>query len=429
MSLSELQAKNAKPKERAYKLADGGGLFLLIQPNGAKLWRMKYRYGGKEKLLSFGAYPEVGIAAAREKRTLAKAMLIEGKDPMANRSEMNPEEAETFLAVAKRWHNNRASALDPAHARRVWSRLERDVFPVIGDKSMHQITPPDVLALVRKIEARGALDISRRAKQGVGQIFQFAIASGLASADPTAHLRGALKPRPRVKHMTRVPLGELPTFLEKLRAYDEQGNRRSSTTRDALMLTLLTWVRTKELRMAVRSEFEDLDGKAPHWRIPGERMKMAREHLVPLSVEAAEIAKRAITSSSGEFLFPGATPEKPMSENTMIYALYRLGYHSRQTVHGFRGLASTWANEQLVEFGEPAMWIRKYHEDWVEMQLAHSEENEVRGAYNAAEYIVPRRRMMQDWADFLGGQKDVTGPKISGTGNVIDIRSARRKAA
>lgn len=150
---------------------------------------------------------------------------------------------------------------------------------------------------------------------------------------------------------------------------------------------------------------------------------------MPLSVQAAEIAKRAIASSPNDFMFPGTTPEKPMSENTMIYALYRLGYHSRQTVHGFRGLASTWANEQLVEFGEPAMWIRKYHEDWVEMQLAHSEEDEVRGAYNAAEYIVPRRRMMQDWADFLGGERDAGGPKISGRGNVVDIRSARKRAA
>lgn len=429
MSLSELQAKNAKPGERAYKLADGGGLFLLIQPNGAKLWRMKYRHGGKEKLLSFGAYPQVGIAAAREKRTLAKAMLVEGRDPMENRSEMRPEEGETFLVVAKRWHKNRESALDPAHAKRVWSRLERDVFPALGGKLIHEITPPDVLAMVRKIEARGALDISRRAKQGVGQIFQFAIASGLASTDPTAHLRGALKPRPRVKHMSRISLSELPIFLDKLRAYKGEGDRRSSITRDALMLTLLTWVRTKELRFAVKREFENLDGKAPLWRIPGERMKMGREHLVPLSVQAAKIAKRLIASSSGKFLFPGTTPEKPMSENTMIYALYRLGYHSRQTVHGFRGLASTWANEQLVEFGEPPMWIRKYHEDWVEMQLAHSEENEVRGAYNAAEYIVPRRRMIQDWADFLGGQNVVGDPHTSGADNVVDIRSARKRAA
>ena len=205
--------------------------------------------------------------------------------------------------------------------------------------------------------------------------------------------------------MSRLPLTELPQFLLKLKKYEEEGDRRSAITRDAVTFALLTWVRTKELRFAVRSEFEDLDGKAPVWRIPAERMKMGREHFVPLSKQAATIARRMIIASTGEFLFPGVAPKKPLSENTMIYALYRLGYHSRQTVHGFRGLASTWANEQLVEFGKPAMWIRRYHEDWVEMQLAHSEENEVRGAYNAAEYMAPRRRMMQDWADFLADQE------------------------
>ena len=417
MPLTELQAKNARSRERAYKLADGEGLFLLVQPNGTKLWRMKYRYRGKEKLLSFGAFPALGIAAARVKRTAAKALLAEGKDPMQNKSQIGLERGDTFLSVAERWHENRKSALDPAHASRVWSRLERDVFPVLGDKMMHEITPPDVLEMVRKIEARGALDISRRAKQGAGQVFQFAIACGLASADPTANLRGALKPRPRVKHMSRVPLSELPALVDKLRAYQEEGERRSAITRDAVLFALLTWVRTKELRFAVKSEFEDIDGKAPLWRIPADRMKMGREHLVPLSEQAAGIAKRMIGATAGEYLFPASTPGKPLSENTMIYALYRLGYHSRQTVHGFRSLASTWANEQLVEFGKPPMWIRKYHEDWVEMQLAHSEENEVRGAYNSAEYIVPRRRMMQDWADFVLAAK------------VIDIGRARKRAS
>lgn len=417
MPLKEIQAKKSKPRDQAYKLADGEGLFLLVQPNGSKLWRMKYRFGGKEKLLSFGAYPAVGLAAARDKRTAAKAMLAEGKDPMRNKAEASAGDTNTFLKVAERWHENRKSALDPAHADRVWSRLQRDVFPIIGEKLIHEITAPDVLEMIRKIEARGALDISRRAKQGVGQVFQFAIACGLAANDPTAHLRGALKPRPRVKHMSRLPLSELPTFLEKLRAYQEEGERRSSVTRDAVLFALLTWVRTKELRLAVKSEFEDLDGKVPVWRIPANRMKMGREHLVPLSAQAAQIAKSMISTASGDYIFPGTTPTKPLSENTMIYALYRLGYHSRQTVHGFRGLASTWANEQLVEFGKPAMWIRKYHEDWVEMQLAHSEKNEVRGAYNAAEYMVPRRRMMQDWADFLNG------------GKVVDIRKARKRAA
>lgn len=417
MPLTETQAKKAKPRERAYKLADSEGLFLLVQPNGTKLWRMKYRIAGKEKLLSFGAYPALGIAAARDKRKAAKALLAEGKDPMKAKGDVISENGDTFYMVAKRWHENRQSALNPAHAERVWSRMERDVFPEIGQKLIHEITAPDVLEMIRKIEGRGALDISRRAKQGVGQVFQFAIACGLASSDPTAHLRGALKPRPRVKHMSRLPLVELPAFLEKLRAYQEEGDRRSAITRDAVLFALLTWVRTKELRLAVKSEFEDLDGPDPVWRIPAARMKMGREHLVPLSAQAAQIARNMVSTATGNYLFPGTHPDKPLSENTMIYALYRLGYHSRQTVHGFRGLASTWANEQLVEFGKPAMWIRKYHEDWVEMQLAHSEKNDVRGAYNAAEYLAPRRRMMQDWADFLDGRK------------VVDISKGRKRAA
>ena len=417
MPLTETQAKNAKPRERAYKLADSEGLFLLVQPNGTRLWRMKYRFAGKEKLLSFGAYPALGIAAARDKRKAAKALLAEGKDPMKAKGEVTSENGDTFYTVAKRWHENRQSALNPAHAERVWSRMERDVFPYLGQRLIHEITAPDVLQMIRKIETRGALDISRRAKQGVGQVFQFAIACGLASSDPTAHLRGALKPRPRVQHMSRLPLVEIPAFLEKLRAYQEEGDRRSAITRDAVLFALLTWVRTKELRLAVKSEFENLDGTEPVWRIPAARMKMGREHLVPLSAQAALIARKMVSSAAGDYLFPGTHPDKPLSENTMIYALYRLGYHSRQTVHGFRGLASTWANEQLVEFGKPAMWIRKYHEDWVEMQLAHSEKNDVRGAYNAAEYLTPRRRMMQDWADFLDGRK------------VIDIRKGRKRAA
>lgn len=402
MPLSDLKVRNAKPNERPYKLADGEGLYLFVQPNGSKLWRMKCRLAGREKLLSFGPYPAVGIAAARARRAAARELIAQGKDPVqANLTRVDVGGQDSFKSVAERWHDNRKSSLDPAHADRVWSRLERDVFPSLGARRMDEITPPDVLAMIRKIEARGALDISRRAKQGVGQIFQFAIACGLTANDPTTHLRGALKPRPRVKHMSRLPLHELPAFLTKLAGYRDGDGRRSALTRDALRFALLTWVRTKELRFAVQYEFEDLEGQRPVWRIPAERMKMGREHVVPLSKEAAEIANRLIRSTRGELLFPGTISGKPISENTMIYALYRLGYHTRQTVHGFRGLASTWANEQLVEFGQPPSWVRKYHEDWVELQLAHSERNEVRGAYNAAEYIEPRRRMMQDWADFL----------------------------
>lgn len=409
MALSEIQIKKAKASDRPYKLADGEGLFLLVQRNGSKLWRLKYRFRGKEKLLSFGPYPDIGIAAARELKKLAKATLAQGKDPMVHKPGRDFEEERTFRSVASMWHRNREGSLDPAHAIRVWSRLERDVLPFLGEMMMHEITPPEVLKVIRKIEERGALDISRRAKQGIGQVFQFAIASGMCETDPTAHLRGALKPRPRVRHMSKLPLAELPDLLTKIDRYEEEGERRSEITRAALKFALLTWVRTKELRFATKQEFEGLDSGAPVWRVAAERMKMRREHIVPLSRQAADLVRDLIATANGEYLFPGQKPKQPISENTMIYGLYRLGYHGRQTVHGFRGLASTWANEQLVEVGQPPIWMRRYNSDWVELQLAHSEENEVRGAYNAAEYLAPRRLMLQDWADFLDQQRSDRG--------------------
>ena len=404
MPIKEIQARTASPGEKAYKLADGGGLFLLVQPSGSKLWRMKYRFGGKEKLLSFGPYPKISLSAARELRLNAKHMIASGKDPMAGMESADVPAHKSFSQIAKRWHKNRASSLDPAHAARVWSRLERDVLPVLGDMHIERISPPDVLAMIRKIEERGALDISRRAKQCVGQVFQFAIASGWATTDPTTHLRGALKPKPRVQHMPRLPTADLPHFLAKLHRYTEENPSRSLITRNALRFTLLTWVRTRELRFAVSREFEGLGTDNPVWRIPADRMKMKREHIVPLSLQAAAIAEEMLETNDEPFVFPGNKARNPLSENTMIYAVYRMGYISRQTVHGFRSIASTWANEQLVEYGDPPIWMRRYHQDWVELQLAHSEENEVRGAYNAAEYLTPRRRMLQDWADYIDAQ-------------------------
>ena len=401
MPLKDLEIKNAKPADRPFKLSDGEGMFLLVQPNGSKLWRMKYRLGGKERLLSFGSYPEIGVAAAREKRRAAKQLLAEGKDPMAGKPKPEAATFDTFQKIAKLWYTNRKDSLCDAHAVRIWARLERDVLPELGNLDIRSIEPPDVLAMIRKIEERGALDISRRAKQSVGQIFQFAIASGLASNDPTGHLRSALKPRPRVKHMGRIQLAELPELLAKISLYKDEGTHRSEVTRDALLFAMLTWARTGELRHATKAEFEGLDGKEPIWRIDAARMKMKREHIVPLSRQAADLVKRRIEATEGDYVFAGTKPKQPLSENTMIYGLYRLGYIGRQTVHGFRGIASTWANEQLIEIGDPPVWVRRYHEDWVELQLAHSENNAVRGAYNAAEYLAPRRRMMQDWADYI----------------------------
>lgn len=401
MPLTDMKIKKANPAEKNYKLADGEGLFVLVKANGSKLWQMKYRYRGKEKLLSFGSYPNIGIAAARERKKIAKGVLAEGKDPMVHKPGRDFSREETFRVVATDWHQNRIASLSPDHAKRVWSRLERDVLPVLGDLQLDEITPPIVLTVLRKIEERGALDICRRAKQGIGQVFQFAIASGICKTDPTASINAALKPRPRVQHMAKLPLIELPVLMSKIDRYVEEGERRSEITKSALSFAMLTWVRTKELRLATKQEFEGLDGGAPLWRVPGARMKMGREHLVPLSQQAAKIAKNMIEQADSDYLFAGSKPKQPLSENTMIYALYRLGYHSRQTVHGFRGLASTWANEQTIHVGSELTIARKYDKDWVEMQLAHCEEDEVRDAYNSAKYLAPRRVMMQDWANFV----------------------------
>jgi integrase len=392
MPLKELEVRFVKSRKRPFKLSDGGGLHLLVQPNGSKLWRLKYRFDGRERLLSFGKYPVTSLAIARAKRDEAKALLAGGVDPGAVRHEKaGDQRAQNFEAIARAWHANREAGLNVAHAKRVMSRMERDVFPIIGNRPIVEIKAPDVLALIRRVEARGALDISRRLKQGIGQVFRFAVASGWADSDPTVHLFGALKPKPRVQHMARVPLQELPALVGAIGDYDGEATpRRREITRAALMFTLLTWARTSETRFATWAEFEGLDGPNPLWRIPRERMKTHREHLVPLSHQVVAILRARRAAANSDHVFPGTKLGQPISENTMIYACYRMGYLRRQTVHGFRGLSSTWANE-----------AQTYKSDWIEMALAHTDDDEVRGAYNSALYLLPRRRMLQDWADLI----------------------------
>lgn len=397
MALKDLEIKYAARRAREYKLFDGDGLYLLVKPAGSKLWRFKYRFGGKERVLCIGPYPAISGIVARQKRREAQHLLDGGIDPAAvkkrNKASKEaahvPQSLNLFEPIARAWHANRVCELDPAHAARVMSRMERDVFPSLGQRDITTITAPEILAVVRKVEARGALDISRRMKQGIGQVFRFAIASGWATHDPTSGINDALKPKPRVRHMPRVPLAELPELVAAIHAYDGEENlRRRETTRDALLFTLLTWVRTSETRFATWDEFENLEGPEPLWRLSAERMKMTREHLVPLSRQVAELLIRRRRTSNEVFVFPGEKRGKPISGNTMIYACYRMGYLGRQTVHGFRGLGSTWANE-----------AEHYRPDWIEMALAHEDEDEVRGAYNSALYLTPRRRMLQDWAD------------------------------
>jgi integrase len=283
--------------------------------------------------------------------------------------------------------------LDPSHAARTLARLERDAFPEIGAKDLEAVTSADVLAMVRKVEARGALDVSHRLKQHVSQVYRFAIPQGWADSDPAAYLADLLAPKPRVRHMARVGMVELPKLVRAIDCYDgDETPRRRAVTRAALLFTLLTWARTNETRLATWDEFEGLDTPEPLWRVPAERMKMGREHLVPLSAQTVAVLKAMREISKTGYMFPGDKAVQPISQNTMIYGCYRMGYRGRQTVHGFRGIASTWANEAEC-----------YRPDWIEMALAHADEDEVRGAYNAALYLTPRRRMLQHWGDLITG--------------------------
>ncbi|HWT42150.1 MAG TPA: integrase arm-type DNA-binding domain-containing protein [Sphingopyxis sp.] len=415
MALKDLEIKYAARRSRDYKLFDGEGLYVLVTPRGSKLWRLKYFFDGKEKTLSLGKYPAISAAAARQMRREAKKLVADGIDPgehrRSNKGRLPPQTL--FEPIARAWHANRCEALDAAHASRVMSRLERDVFPVLGQRDIKSITAPEILEVVRAVEARGALDVSRRVKQSIGQVFRFAIASGWATNDPTTSINDALRPRPRVKHMPKVPLAELPELVAAIRSYDGEADaRRRATTRDAMMFTLLTWARTSETRFASWDEIDDLDGEMPLWRLPAERMKMHREHVVPLSSQVVELLLRR-RARGGHYIFEGDKPGHPISENTMIFACYRMGYRGRQTVHGFRGLASTWANE--AECFKP---------DWIEMALAHADEDEVRGAYNSALYMSPRRRMLQRWADEIYQESPLVTPRAQMRSSLRQVSKA-----
>lgn len=380
MKLTNVACKNAKPKSDDYKLADGAGLYLLVRPGGTRTWKMKFRVDGAERSLTFGNYPHVSLAQARELCQKAKGLLSDGVNPAKM---LRPVEL-TFKALATEWHNGRKATLNLAHWERVLSRLEGDVFPIIGNTEIGKIEVLDILTIARNIEERGSIDTARRVCQTISQVFRFAISKGLAKINPVDNISGALRPKPRVKHRAKIKSDEIISLYNKINTYD--GDK---ITLLALKFTLFTWVRTGETRFAKWSEFEDIDGPDPIWRLSPERMKMYREHIVPLSRQAVLVLNEAKKLSNGVFIFSSNPNLKSMSSNTMLYALYRMGYHSRQTVHGFRGLASTSANESELWSG-----------DWIEMQLAHNED-EVRGAYNSALYLSPRRRMLQWWADLI----------------------------
>ncbi|MES1927287.1 integrase arm-type DNA-binding domain-containing protein [Salinisphaera sp. T31B1] len=396
MTLTAVQVKQAKPRKKQYKLSDSGGLYLLVRPNGGRYWRLKYRFHGKEKTLAFGTAEDVSLADARSKRNEARKQLVDGNDPMELKRRVQEtakaRQANAFETIGREWHEHKRPRWSEKHATKVIRSIENDVFPALGSRPVAEITPPEVLRVIRKIEERDALDYSHRVLQRIGMVFRYAIVTGKATYNPASDLKGALKTR-KAQHHAALSRDELPAFLQALDAYDGH-----VITRYGLQLVGLTFLRTGELRAA---RWTEIDIERAEWRIPPERMKLGDEHIVPLSEQAIKLFE-ALSEITGryEYVFTGRNSTlRPMSENTLLYALYRMGYKRQATVHGFRATASTILNES------------GFNRDAIERQLAHAEGNKVRAAYHRSEYLKERRQMMQWWGDYLDDLK--RGSKIT----------------
>jgi integrase len=386
MPLNDIKCKSIKPKDKIFKVSDEKGLYLEVNPNGSKYWRLKYRFDGKEKRLAFGVYPEVSLKEARDKADEARRKIKDGIDPSAEKKLAKitrmVEAENSFEHVAREWHEKQKDRYTIKHHKAVLTRLENDAFPLLGSRPINQIRAPELLVTVQKIEKRGAVDLSHRVLQTCGQIFRYAIATGRTDRDISADLRGALTVRKKVNH-ANLKEDQLPEFLKRLEIY--QGEEQ---TKIALQVLVLTFVRTAELR---GMKWSELNFETAEWHIPAERMKMREKHIVPLSKQVIELLNQVRRlHNNPDFVFPSRiNPHKPTSENTLIYAIYRMGYHSKTTAHGFRATASTILNE------------KNFRADVIEKQLAHGERNKVRASYNHAQYLPERKQMMQWWADYL----------------------------
>ncbi len=384
--LNDIRVRTAKPRERPYKLFDERGLFLFVTPSGGRLWRLKYRMHGREKLISLGAYPDVALRRAREKRDEARKLLADSIDPSAERQERRAALLETFEGVAEEWLNLQNRSLAPETISILGARLKSALYPYLGSKPVAEVTAQELLAALRRIEARGRYETAHRVRALAGRVLRYAVATGRAQHDVAADLKDALAP---VKSKNFASVTEPIRVGELMRAI--QGYTGHPVTALALKLAPLVFVRPGELRTAEWSEF-DLPNAV--WRIPAVRMKMKEPHIVPLARQAVAILRELEPfAQGGRYLFPSLrTRDRPMSDNTINAALRRLGYSSEeQTGHGFRTMASTLLNEQ----GFPP--------DVIELQLAHTERNKVRAAYNKAQRLAERRKMMQAWADYLDG--------------------------
>ena len=388
MPLSDTTVRMAKPRPKPYRLSDGFGLYVEVAPNGSRYWRLKYRFQGKEKRLALGVYPAVSLAQARDDAREARKLLEEGLDPSTKKRERLRDAkmagGNSFESVAREWHEIMRSKWTQHHAKNVIESLEHDMFPAIGNRPIAELKAPEILDALRKIERRGAIDIAQRVRQRCGAVFAFAIGTGFAETNPVTAMKGIFLTRRKVPRKM-LPQDELPGFLQKLRSYS--GDRMIQF---ALRFIILTMVRTNELRGARWQEFDFQKGV---WSIPAERMKMRAPHVVPLSRQTVALLENLMPiTGTYDLLFPGRSDHrKPISENTLLYALYRLGYHQRATTHGFRALASTILNEC-------GLW----RPDAIERQLAHKEQNAVRAAYHRAEYLEERTRMMQWWGRLSG---------------------------
>ncbi len=400
--LTDTRIKTAKPQEKLYKLSDERGLHLSVYPNGSKLWQMRYRFDGKEKTASLGKYPEVSLAQAREKRDQMRKQIASEIDPVQAQRQLKTAkklaQENSFETVARAWFDSWKAPRSARHANYVIRRLEADVFPAIGMRPIAEIQAPELVSMMKAVEKRGALDIAKRCYQMTGQVFRYAIAHGLAQRNPATDVKpGDVLASRRKENYARIDSKELSELLRKIEGY--QG---TSATRMAIKLLALTFVRTGELIAACWDEF---DLQAGQWRIPAERMKMRTPHIVPLSSQAVQVLQilHGITGHSA-LLFPGQRDHaKPISNNTILKALERMGYKGKMTGHGFRGLAST----ILHEYG--------FDHAHIELQLAHQERNAVSAAYNHATYLKQRTGMMQWWADYLDQQL---------AGNVVRLQIA-----
>lgn len=406
--LTEVQIRNAAPGEKRYTLRDENGLFLEVPTTGNKRWRLRYWIDGKEKLISLGTYPDVSLKDARAKRdthrgkigdrdnpqdpaAIRKKAKAERKHAEQAKDQQELEDAQTFEKTAKEWHTKKSTVWSAGHAGRIMRGLEVNIFPWIGPKPIRLIDAPTLLRTIRRIEARGTIETAHRELSTCGQIFRYGVASGYCDRDVSADLRGAITPVKHTHHAAILEPKAIGKLLRDIEAY--QG---SHVVRCALRLAPLLFVRPGELRHA---EWQEFNFEAAEWRIPPEKMKARALHIVPLSQQALAILRNDLQplTGSSKYLFPGRATSRPMSENTLNAALRYMGYEKGQmTAHGFRSMAST----NLNEMG----WNR----DAIERQLAHAERDEVRRAYNHADFLPERRRMMQAWADFLDQVREGT---------------------